>query len=171
MPRPGAGGVQVRPAAPGDLDVVLELRLSLLGEHAANPVYGRLRRDARTRARRLYLAQLRAPHEVTLLAERRRAVVGILRCVDSGGHPLLLPPRYAYVSSVFVRPAARRHGVLRALLTAAEAWCRERGLDEMRLHNAADNPLSNAAWDALGFGIVEHLRVRRLTPEDGPTWP
>jgi ribosomal protein S18 acetylase RimI-like enzyme len=49
------------------------------------------------------------------------------------------------------------------LLAAADRWCAERGLDEMRLHNAADNPLANAAWEALGFEVVEHLRVRKLT--------
>ena len=59
-------------------------------------------------------------------------------------------------------PKAREQGVLSALLAAADTWCRERGLDEMRLHNAADNPLANAAWDALGFEVVEHLRVRPL---------
>jgi aminoglycoside 6'-N-acetyltransferase I len=65
---------------------------------------------------------------------------------------------------VYVVPKARERGVLRALLGAADAWCAERGLDEMRLHNAADNPLANAAWEALGFEVVEHLRVRSLKP-------
>ena len=78
--------------------------------------------------------------------------------------PLLDPAQYAYVSSVYVLPNARERGVLHAMLAAADAWCVERGLDEMRLHNAADNPLANAAWEALGFEVVEHLRVRSLGP-------
>ena len=76
--------------------------------------------------------------------------------------PLLEPARYGYVASVYVRPTARRGGVLHLLMDAAEQWCREHGLDEVRLHNASDNPLANAAWDALGFQIAEHLRVRSL---------
>ena len=158
--------VRVRPATPDDLAVVVELRLALVAEHAENIIYGRTRRDMRIRARQLYVSQLRSPREVTLLAEREGTVVGILRCVDSAGHPLLRPDRYGYISSVYVRPAARRHGVLSALMRAAERWCRERGLDELRLHNAADNPLSNATWDAFGFEVAEHLRVRRLAPEE-----
>jgi ribosomal protein S18 acetylase RimI-like enzyme len=158
--------VRVRPATDEDLAVVVELRLALVTEHADNVIYGRTRRDMRARARHIYLGQLRSAREVTFLAERDGAVVGILRCVDSAGHPLLHPDRYGYVSSVYVRPAARRHGVLRALMEAAESWCRRRGLEEMRLHNAADNPLSNATWDALGFRIAEHLRVRPLGPEE-----
>jgi len=63
---------------------------------------------------------------------------------------------------VYVVPRARRRGVLRALLAAAIEWCEARGLTELRLHNASDNAVANAAWDALGFRVVEHLRVRRL---------
>jgi hypothetical protein len=51
-------------------------------------------------------------------------------------------------------------------MRAAERWCRERELTELRLHNAADNPVSGATWDAFGFEIAEHLRVRRLAPEE-----
>lgn len=158
--------VRVRQASPDDLGIVVELRLALVAEHRDNIIYGRTRHDILDRARKLFLSQLRSPRETTLLAERAGRVVGILRCVDSAGHPLLHPDRYGYISSVFVRPESRRHGVLRALLASAERWCRERGLDELRLHNAADNPLSNASWEALGFGIAEHLRIRRLPAEE-----
>jgi GNAT superfamily N-acetyltransferase len=98
------------------------------------------------------------------LAKRADAAVGILRCVESQSSPLLEPERYAYVSSVYVVPAARRSGVLRALLRSAAAWCGARGLDEMRLHSATGAD-ANATWDALGFQVVEHLRIspaRRL---------
>jgi ribosomal protein S18 acetylase RimI-like enzyme len=166
MRRPAARDLAIRRASERDLEVVTALRLALLHEHRSNPVYGRLRPDVATRARRLYLAQLRSPNEVTLLAERGAEAVGILRCIHSAGHPLLLPPTYGYISSVYVRPAARRTGVLRALVDAAAAWSRERGLTELRLHNAADNPLSNAAWDSLGFAVVEHLRMRPLPAAD-----
>lgn len=136
--------------------------MALLREHAHNAIYGRLRPDAESRAAKLFASQLRSPNEVIFLAEERREAVGILRCIHSSGSPLLDPPQYAYVSSVYVVPKARERGVLRALLAAADEWCVDRGLEEMRLHNAADNPLANAAWDALGFEVVEHLRVRSL---------
>ena len=154
---------RVRAATPADLDVVVELRLALLREHAGNPVYGRLREDAPKRARRLFGAQLASTGEVTLLAERDGRIVGIARCIESTGSPLLDPPHYGYVSSVYVVPAARRSGVMRALLAAGEAWCSARGLGELRLHSAADHAESNAAWDALDFTIVEHLRVRPIS--------
>ena len=152
----------VRVATLADLETVVELRIALLREHAGNPVYGRLRVDAPQRARRIFAEQLEAPNEVTFLAERDGRPVGILRCIDAVGSPLLHPARYAYVASVYVVPAQRRAGVLRAMMREAEEWSAARGLREMRLHNAADNDLAGDAWAAMGFEVVEVLRVRAL---------
>jgi GNAT superfamily N-acetyltransferase len=153
---------RVRAARVRDLDAVVALRLALLREHPDHPIYGRLRTEIDRRARDLFASQLRATSETILLAELDASVVGILRCVESLGSPLLEPTRYAYVSSVYVRPEARRRGVLRALLTEAERWCRGRDLHEMRLHNVAGSPDAERAWDALGFTIVEQVRLRHL---------
>jgi len=155
-------GLTVRRATLADLAVVVELRLALLREHSQNPIYRRLRPDAPARASRLFAIQLRSPNEVIFLAESNGVPVGILRCVASAGLPLLFPSRHGYISSVYVVPSARRHGVLRALFTAAIDWCRARGLREARLHNAVENETANAVWDALGFQVVEHLRVCHL---------
>ena len=158
--------VQVRPATPADLAHVVELRMALLREHGGNPIYARLRPDAPERARRIFAAQLASPNERIFLAESESRVVGIIRCVESSGSPLLEPPRYAYISSAYVRPDARRRGALRALVSAARNWCAERGLDEARLHSVADDEGSNRAWDALGFDVVEHMRRSVIRPDD-----
>ena len=132
--------------------------MALLREHGRNPVYARLRPDAPERARRMFAAQLTSPNERIFLAEDGGSVIGIIRCVESSGSPLLDPARYGYISSAYVRPEARRRGALRALVAAARHWCAERGLDEARLHSVADDEASNLAWDALGFEVVEHMR-------------
>ncbi|HWE42710.1 MAG TPA: GNAT family N-acetyltransferase [Gemmatimonadaceae bacterium] len=150
--------VQVRPATPADLASVVELRMALLHEHGGNPIYARLRADAPERARRIFAAQLSSPTERIFLAESDGQVIGVIRCVESTGSPLLDPPRYGYISSAYVRPEARRRGALRALVAAARSWCAERGLDEARLHSVAGDEGSNRAWDALGFDVVEHMR-------------
>lgn len=154
--------LSIRPATVADLESVVALRLALLREEHDSPIYGRVRGDAVRRARQLYRAQLTSRTEVTLLADVDGATVGILRCVESTGSPLLEPDRYAYVSSVYVVPAARRTGIVRALLDRAGHWCRDRALAEMRLHSSAGSATANAAWDALGFTVVEHLRVRQV---------
>ena len=153
--------IAVRHATLTDLPIIVELRLALLRENGDHPIYGRLREDARERAYEVFGAQLRSPHEVMFLAESVGDVAGILRCVETLNSPLLDPDRYCYVSSVYVRPPLRRRGVLKALLQHAEAWCAERGLTEMRLHNVPDSAASSA-WAAVGFSVVEQVRCKRL---------
>ena len=157
-----SAGIAVRPAPLDDLATIVELRLALLREYADHPIYGNLRDDVTERAFELYRTQLMSPLELLLLAERAGRVVGIMRCVDLPASPLLLPERYCYVSSVFVRPAERKRGVLRALMRFAEAWCADRGLTEMRLHNSTSNATARSAWQALGFEVVEEVRRRPL---------
>ena len=161
--------LSVRRADLDDLTSIVELRLALLREYADHPLYGRLRPDARARAYELYRGQLTAHSEQIFVAELDGDVVGVLRCVDTLSSPLLYPERYCYVSSVYVRPPARRKGVLRALLAAAEDWCEERGIDEMRLHNASSSTVAERTWSSLGFEVVEHVRRRttRVSPPVG----
>ncbi|MGQ0714578.1 MAG: GNAT family N-acetyltransferase [Gemmatimonadaceae bacterium] len=154
--------VRVRQATLADAPRIAELRLALLGEHGTNAIYSRLRRDAPARSLKLTEEQLSSDGQVMFVAEHDEATVGVLRCIDQRGHRLLRPARYALISTVYVDPSVRRQGVLRSLLDAAIAWSRSRGLAEMRLQNAIDNPLARAAWAALGFEVVEQIRLRPL---------
>lgn len=157
-----AEDVTIRRATPDDVDAVVRLRLALLREYPDHPIYGRLRTDADALARRVFAGQLEAGNEATFLAERQGCAIGILRAVESVSSPFLMPDRYCYVSSAYVMPEHRRHGVLRELLRHATDWCRRRGLGEMRLHSVGARESASAAWDALGFEVVEQVRVRRL---------
>jgi hypothetical protein len=49
------------------------------------------------------------------------------------------------------------------MMEAVEAWCAERNLTEMRLHNGAGASRAEQAWEALGFDVVEQVR-RRVVP-------
>ncbi|HET7585767.1 MAG TPA: GNAT family N-acetyltransferase [Gemmatimonadaceae bacterium] len=154
--------VMVRAATQADIDTITALRLALLEEHRENPLYARPRAALRARARSLFARQLASPREITLLAFRNGTPVGMLRCLESEGYPLMLPARYGYLTSAYVCPEARRTGVLRHLVDDAVAWCRSRGLTQMRLHSVVHAADANGAWDALGFAIAEHLRVRSI---------
>ena len=159
-------GLTIRRATSNDLDTVVALRIALLREYDEHPIYGRLRADAEKRARPMFATQLDSGHEVMFLAEEHGTAIGLIRCVESAASPLLIPDRYCYISSVYVRPAHRRRGVLRKLFEHARAWCRERGLTEMRLHNVGTRESTAAAWDSLGFEVVEQVRVLRLGNAD-----
>lgn len=154
----------VRRATSADLETVIALRIALLREYGDHPIYGRLREDAEQRARLVFGSQLDASNEVIFIAEESHQPMGLIRCVESMASPLLIPDRYCYVSSAYVIPQHRRHGVMKALLARAVEWCHERGLTEMRLHNVGTSRTSAATWDSLGFEVVEQVRVRRLVP-------
>jgi len=161
------GNLVVRPARLDDLDDVVALRIALLREYRDHPLYAGLRDDAPVRAHDLFRAQITSPAETIFVAERLGRIIGLLRCVDAPGSPLLHPDRYCYVSSAYVVPSERRRGVLRALLEAAEHWCTDRGITEMRLHNSASAETAAAVWAAFGFEVVEEVR-RRVVAAAGP---
>ena len=159
---PGRDGIVIRRATSSDLDTIIALRIALLREYGEHPIYGRLRPDAEKRARPMFATQLDSDNEVMFIAEEHGSALGLIRCVESAASPLLIPDRYCYVSSVYVTPQHRRRGILRRLLARARTWCQERGLTEMRLHNVGSRASTAAAWDALGFEVVEQVRVLRF---------
>jgi GNAT superfamily N-acetyltransferase len=152
----------VRAATGADADAVAALRLALLREEAAHPLFARPRQSAPAIARRLTAAQLADGRQVTLVAVDGTRIIGVLRCASARGPALTTPRRFALVTTVYVRPAYRRRGVLRELVRAADAWARGRGLTEMRLHCGIGNAAGQATWAALGFTPVEVLHRRRL---------
>lgn len=154
--------IEVQRATLDDLETVIALRLALLREYGDHPIYGRLRRDAEVRARPVFQQQLLSPDQAVFLAARDGQVAGIARCVDTKGSPLLMPDRYCYVTSAYVKPEHRRHGVLAALINHMEGWARDRGLTEMRLHNSSLHPHAGATWDQLGFVVNEEVRLKPI---------
>jgi ribosomal protein S18 acetylase RimI-like enzyme len=145
----------------------VRFRVELLKEHSGHPVYGRLREDAAERAKRLVPLRLATGREITYLAFEGKTPVGMLRCMESKGSPLLMPSRFAYIASAYVVRTHRRRGILKRLVEAAVTWARARGLTEIRLHSVPDNEASNAAWESVGFRTVEVLRRREINRSRG----
>lgn len=156
--------LDVRPASAADLGALVELRLALLREESRNPLFARPHPDARRRATRLTRRELRTPGQVYLVAERDGAVVGMLRCRMVRRTPLVHDRRQAVVTTVYVIPAARRMGVLRALLAGADRWCRQHRLHGMRLRCALVNDTGRRAWESLGFAAAELVYLRDVPP-------
>ena len=150
----------VRRATIRDLDDITALRLALLREESGNPLFASPHPDASRRALQLTRRQLGTPGQVIFVATRNDAIVGMLRCREIRRTPLVTASRQAIVTTAYVVPAARRSGVLGALLDAADRWCRQRRLSGMRLHCSLNNAGGRKAWESLGFGAAELLYVR-----------
>ena len=63
----------------------------------------------------------------------------------------------AFVEGLYVRPAARRRGLAKALVKAVEHWARERGCSELASDAPLDNLRSHAMHRGLGFEETERV--------------
>jgi GNAT superfamily N-acetyltransferase len=68
--------------------------------------------------------------------------------------------RDGYIGELAVAEHASRQGVGRALIGAADAWARDRGLAHLTLHTGARNAGARAFYAALGF-VEEEVRLTR----------
>jgi GNAT superfamily N-acetyltransferase len=138
------------------------MRVALLREESGNPIFAGPDPRALSRARRLTRDQLARSDQVMLVAARGGRLVGLLRCSERRSASLVRDRQYGLVSAAYVARSHRRNGVLRALLGAADAWCRARGLAGMRLRCSLGNTTGRRAWQALGFTPAELLLVRAV---------
>jgi GNAT superfamily N-acetyltransferase len=100
--------------------------------------------------RRLRGSALSGPETLTVLARLDGKAVGLLTCGIA--HKFLdYDETFAYVDSGFVVEGLRHGGLGRAMLEYAEAWCRERGIRQLRTTVDGTNELGQAAWHGLGF--------------------
>lgn len=157
---PARDRVLVREAAVDDLDLLVTMRLALLADEARSASFVEAHPDAVSRARRLTAQQFRAPHQVFFVCFVGRAPAGMLRCGLTMGSPLQRHTTRGMLTAAYVVPRFRCRGVLRRLVAAAGAWSAARGVNDLRLHCLTANAAGNAAWEALGFEVVEVVRRR-----------
>ena len=113
--------------------------------------------------------------DLAKLAARRGEVVGDGRLGESETFAELSIRNYAedcvtdrvgYLEGWYVEPGARRKGVGRALVEAAERWARAQGCLEFGSDALIDNEISAAAHRALGFEETAQIRcfLKTLAP-------
>lgn len=150
--------VTVRPLSPADQPIWAILRRKLWPECA----------DARNRHEMASILADSANQAVMFAVDEDGGVLGF---VETSIHPHALgcdATRVGYVEGWYVEPEARRRGVGRALLSAAEDWARAQGCAEMASDCHDHNQISFAAHLASGYesaGKLIHFR-KRLTRVD-----
>ena len=96
------------------------------------------------------------PLAFLVAVDERRAPFGFLEVGLRSHADGCSPARpVGFVEGWFVREGARRRGVGRALMRAAEDWARARGCLEMGSDALIDNEAAQRAHDALGFEVVD----------------
>ncbi|MCZ7540551.1 MAG: GNAT family N-acetyltransferase [Anaerolineae bacterium] len=75
-------------------------------------------------------------------------------------HPDLFEPVDAgFIADIFVDPAFRGRGLARELVTTANQWFRQRGVQQVELQVAARNPAGMRFWESVG-GVPVMIRMR-----------
>lgn len=141
--------VRVREATPSDADAWLRMRARLWPEGAD---------DHASEIAAFFAGTAFMPLAVLIARDDSGAAVGFAELSIRNYAESCATNRVAYLEGWYVEPEARRRGVGRALVAAAEAWARGQNCSEFGSDAELDNDASAAAHRALGF--AETARVR-----------
>lgn len=108
-----------------------------------------------------FAGTLRMPLEVLLAVEDSGAPLGFAELSIRPYAEDCVTDRVAYLEGWYVVPEARRRGVGRALVAAAEKWALAQGCTEFGSDALIDNAASAAAHRALGFEETVQIRCFR----------
>jgi aminoglycoside 6'-N-acetyltransferase I len=115
-----------------------------------------------------FAGTLHMPLEVLVAFDDTGAPVGFAELSIRPYAEGCVTDRVAYLEGWYVVPGARRRGVGRALVEAAERWAVGRGCREFASDAFLDNDVSRAAHRALGFEETAQIRCFRKTLPPGP---
>jgi len=142
--------IRVRPVTRGEKAAWLEMREALWpdDDRAAHA----------TEIDRFFAGELREPLAVLIAFDDRSVPLGFAELSIRNYAEECVTDRVGYLEGWYVAPEARRRGIGRALVAAAEEWARQSGCIEFGSDALIDNQVSAAAHRALGF--VETVQIR-----------
>lgn len=145
--------ITVRSVEPRDAASWLRLRQALWPDGSEA--------EHREEIERFFTGAAREPLAVLLVEDRAGRAIGLAELSIRAYAEGCRSDRVAYLEGWFVEPDARRCGVGRALIAAAEEWGRTQGSSEFASDAKPDNTISAAAHRALGFTEVGLVRCFR----------
>jgi aminoglycoside 6'-N-acetyltransferase I len=145
--------VQVRPVTPRDAEPWLRMREALWPDPGSDGHAGEIAR--------YFSGELQMPLEVLLAVDDSGDPVGFVELSIRSYAEECVTDRVAYLEGWYVVPAARRRGIGRALVAAAEGWAIAQGCSEFASDAELDNDTSARAHRALGFEETVQIRCFR----------
>lgn len=162
-PRRASRRLHVRRMRGRDVEAVVALdAAALVANRELVPLIAAGRVDY-WRARRYWAGRLFQRDQPTFVADAGGLLHGALSVDFRRARNRYMPiKRWSYLHSLFVRPAARRRGVARALIRHALRWAQRRGDGGAELGMAANNFCARALYEGFGFRVQEVMMARRL---------
>ena len=150
--------MNIRHAIARDAETWLELRHALWPDTS---------RDEHRREIEGFLDGTAPEPQAVLLAEHDGKIIGLAELSIRPYAEGCNSNRVAFLEGWYVEPSARRLGVGRSLVAAAERWGTEQGCSEFASDTQADNEVSSVAHRACGFTEVSVVRCfRKELPND-----
>lgn len=145
-----APGFRIRPASPADVDQLVAARAALFRELGEGPDDAS-RRVFDAACRSAIQSTMNGSHCLAWLADTNGAeVIGslVMLLFPRLPSPQMSGTAEGYILNVYTAPAWRGRGIASALLAAAEAEARQRGLARIRLHATA---LGRMVYERAGY--------------------
>jgi GNAT superfamily N-acetyltransferase len=120
-----------------------------LHEHHLLLMDATLREDWEARQKAGIEDQLRTGDVVILVATDGGQPIGLAHA-HVAEHPII-EDRTGFVDNAYVRPSARRQGVLSTMLERIEDWFKAKGAHSAQLNVVAGNKEATVAWRAKGY--------------------
>jgi GNAT superfamily N-acetyltransferase len=144
--------VLIRHMAESDLNIVTDLWLKLIEEHAVNdPVYFASFRNNRNRKHRHLEIILRDSFEQAWVAVHRNCIIGFCSAYVSYAESMYNHRTEATLGDIYVEPAHRSRGVGSLLLLETIEWAKLMEADDLRLNVHSANMDAIAYYEGRGF--------------------
>lgn len=142
--------IQIHPATPSDRTAWLAMRCALWPEGSAA--------EHAAEIEQFFAGETHLLLAVLLAFDAAGAAIGFTELSIRSVVDACETDRVAYLEGWYVEPTARRRGVGRALVRAAEDWGRAQGCTEFGSDTQVSNTVSAAAHAALGFTETDQVR-------------
>ena len=156
--------VRIRPATMADYDALCALFEEVDAPHREALPHIFRAPDGPARARDYIAGIVSDENRALLVAESGGAIIGFVHvdAISARDIPILVPRRYAMIDSVVVTAAARRRGVGRRLMAAAEQWALGIGATQVELSVWEINAGARAFYESLGYATMTRRMARPL---------
>ena len=101
------------------------------------------------------------PTHFAAVAEERGRIYGLVHAYE---RPALEKAYEVVLQSLVVDQSARKRGIGKGLMAAAEAWAKSRGIEQVVLHTRIDRDDARSFYEHIGYNLTatSHLMAKPL---------
>jgi ribosomal protein S18 acetylase RimI-like enzyme len=99
------------------------------------------------------------PTHFAAVAEERGRIYGLVHAYE---RPALEKACEVVLQSLVVDQRARKRGIGKGLMTAAEAWAKSRGIEQVVLHTRIDRDDARSFYEHIGYNLTATSRCARF---------